>query len=70
MTGGQTSLGLTNNSDSDSKQEGELGEIRRFSPDRPALKIIRASEDELKAHEERLDLIDKKSGQSLWRIKH
>jgi DNA polymerase-3 subunit epsilon len=70
MTGGQTSLGLANNSDSDSKQEGELGEIRRFSPDRPALKIIRASEDELKAHEERLDLIDKKSGQSLWRIKH
>jgi DNA polymerase-3 subunit epsilon len=70
MTGGQTSLGLTNNSDSDFKQEGELGEIRRFSPDRPALKIIRASEDELKAHEERLDLIDKKSGQSLWRIKH
>jgi DNA polymerase-3 subunit epsilon len=70
MTGGQTSLGLANNSDSDSKQEGELGEIRRFSPDRPALKIIRASENELKAHEERLDLIDKKSGQSLWRIKH
>lgn len=70
MTGGQTSLGLANNSDSDSKQEGELGEIRRFSPDRPALKIIRANENELKVHEERLDLIDKKSGQSLWRIKH
>lgn len=70
MTGGQTSLGLANNSDSDSKEEGDVEEIRRFSPDRPALKIIRASEEELKVHEERLDLIDKKSGQSLWRIKH
>lgn len=70
MTGGQTSLGLANNSDSDSKEDGEVEAIRRFSADRPALKVIRASEDELKIHEERLDLIDKKSGQSLWRIKH
>jgi DNA polymerase-3 subunit epsilon len=70
MTGGQTSLGLANSSDSDSKEEGGIEEIRRFSQDRPALKIIRASEEELKVHEERLDLIDKKSGQSLWRIKH
>ena len=70
MTGGQTSLGLANDAGSDSKQEGEVGEIRRLSPNRPALKIIRASDTELKVHEERLDLIDKKSGQSLWRIKH
>lgn len=70
MTGGQTSLGLANNSDSDSKEEGEVEEIRRLSQNRPALKVIRASEEELKIHEERLDLIDKKSGQSLWRIKH
>lgn len=70
MTGGQTSLGLANNSDSDSKEDGEVEAIRRLSADRPALKVIRASEDELKVHEERLDLIDKKSGQSLWRVKH
>ncbi|QUX95409.1 DNA polymerase III subunit epsilon [Marinomonas sp. CT5] len=70
MTGGQTSLGLANNSDSDSKGEGEVEAIRRFSADRPALKVIKASESELKLHEERLDLIDKKSGQSLWRIQH
>ncbi|MDB4837741.1 DNA polymerase III subunit epsilon [Marinomonas sp.] len=70
MTGGQTSLGLAANSDSDSKQGGEAGEIRRLSSDRPALKIIRANESELKVHEERLDLIDKKSGQALWRVKH
>lgn len=70
MTGGQTSLGLANSSDSGSKEEGEVGEIRRIAAGRPALKIIRANESELKVHEERLDLIDKKSGQSVWRIKH
>ncbi|MBJ7538862.1 DNA polymerase III subunit epsilon [Marinomonas transparens] len=70
MTGGQTSLGLANSSDSDSKQEDVIGEIRRLATNRPALKVIRANEEELKMHEERLDLIDKKSGQSLWRIKH
>lgn len=70
MTGGQTSLGLANSSDSDSKEEGEVEEIRRIAAGRPALKVIRANEDEMKVHEERLDLIDKKSGQSVWRIKH
>ncbi|AEF55143.1 DNA polymerase III subunit epsilon [Marinomonas posidonica] len=67
MTGGQTSLGLANSSDSDSNEDGSVGEIRRLSPERPALKVIRASERELQAHEERLDLIEKKSGQALWR---
>ena len=70
MTGGQTSLGLATGSDSDSKSGEEVGVIKRLPADRPALKIIRANNDELKAHEERLDLIDKKSGQSLWRIVH
>lgn len=70
MTGGQTSLGLVNSSDSNAKEEGEMEKIRRLATGRPALKIIRASESELKVHEERLDLIDKKSGQSVWRMKH
>ncbi|MCV2402205.1 DNA polymerase III subunit epsilon [Marinomonas sp. C2222] len=70
MTGGQTSLGLATGSESESKQEGDVGGIRRLASDRPALKIIRANDSELQAHEERLDLIDKKSGQALWRIKH
>lgn len=70
MTGGQTSLGLASSSESASKEEGDVEKIRRLAASRPALKVIRASEEELKVHEERLDLIDKKSGQSLWRIKH
>lgn len=67
MTGGQTSLGLANNSDSEGKEEGDVDAIRRLSHDRKPLKIIRASQLELDSHEERLNLIDKKSGQSLWR---
>ncbi|MBR7889029.1 DNA polymerase III subunit epsilon [Marinomonas sp. A79] len=70
MTGGQTSLGLASDSGSESKEDGGAEAIRRLAADRPMLKVIRASDDELKAHEERLDLIDKKSGQSLWRVKH
>lgn len=71
MTGGQTSLGLNNSSDQSAGGDDDTGgEIYRLSADRPRLKVLRASDDELKLHEERLDLIDKKSGQSLWRIKH
>ncbi|MGO3344809.1 MAG: DNA polymerase III subunit epsilon [Marinomonas sp.] len=71
MTGGQTSLGLNNSSDQSAGGGDDTGgEIYRLSADRPRLKVLRASDDELKLHEERLDLIDKKSGQSLWRIKH
>lgn len=67
MTGGQTSLGLANHSDSQDKEEGDVDAIRRLSNERKPLKIIRASQLELESHEERLNLIDKKSGQSLWR---
>lgn len=70
MTGGQTSLGLSTASESESKQEGGAEGIRRLASDRPALRVIRANDSELQAHEERLDLIEKKSGQALWRIKH
>ncbi len=70
MTGGQTSLGLGSDSEKDSKNDDIGDTIHRLSSDRPRLKIIRASDDELKMHEERLDWIDKKSGQSLWRMKH
>ncbi|REG86511.1 DNA polymerase III subunit epsilon [Marinomonas pollencensis] len=70
MTGGQTSLGLSNGADQDSEGNENVGQIRRLSADRPMLKVLRANDEELKMHEERLDLIDKKSGQSLWRLKH
>lgn len=65
MTGGQISMNGLGGTDSDD-YEAQLA-VRRLSPDRPPLRVVRASDEELAAHEERLDLIDKKSGLSLWR---
>ncbi len=65
MTGGQTTLFAG---------EGEEGQgetvtmIRRLDPNRPPLKIIRATPEELAAHEQRLEDIDKSSGGNCqWR---
>ncbi len=64
MTGGQTDLLL------DGQSEGgpsTAGEIRRLAETRAPLRVIRASEDELAAHEARLVAIDKASGGGcLW----
>jgi DNA polymerase-3 subunit epsilon len=67
MTGGQTNLLL---SDEDAAHDGEAGgaSIRRLDAGRPALKIIRANESELAAHEERLNEVEKASeGNCVWR---
>lgn len=63
MTGGQTKLNLQN----DNGQQGDAGGIRRLNAGRAPLKVIRAGEQELQAHEARLDLVMKKGGSCLWR---
>ena len=69
MTGGQTSLGLHGDDDSDSGQDGGQ-RIRRLPTDRPRLAVIHATEDECAHHEARLDAIAKASGgKVLWRAK-
>ena len=65
MTGGQIAMNGLGGTDSE-EYEAQLA-IRRLSPDRQPLRVLRASDEELAAHEERLNLIDKKSGLSLWR---
>ncbi|MBF6649231.1 DNA polymerase III subunit epsilon [Methylobacter sp. BlB1] len=60
MTGGQFSL-----LDEDLAEQEEVGMSRvvsALSVDRPALKIIRCDEEELQAHQQRLEAIDKASG--------
>ncbi|BBC39707.1 DNA polymerase III subunit epsilon [Photobacterium damselae] len=64
MTGGQTSLQL---SSGESSAAGAENEIRRLTSGRKALKVVRASADEITAHEGRLDLIGKKAD-VIWRI--
>jgi len=64
MTGGQVSLSLGQ----DEITAGSTASpIRRLSADRPRLKIIRANKDELAAHAERLQAIEKKAGVCLWK---
>jgi len=64
MTGGQVALSL----DGPGAGPGGGAEIRRLSPDRPRLKVIRANQLELAAHEARLDALDLASGGAcVWR---
>jgi DNA polymerase-3 subunit epsilon len=62
MTGGQTSLEF-----SAGQGAGEGGDsVRRVIAGRKTLKVLKATADELQAHQERLDLVEK-SGTCLWR---
>jgi DNA polymerase-3 subunit epsilon len=64
MTGGQTSLQFNAGSSEDGGMGGES--IKRVAGGRKALKVIRATADELDAHQSRLDIVEK-SGSCLWR---
>ena len=65
MTGGQVTLSLDGN-----KQEGGLAQdnqIRRVSSERPALKVIHATEQELTLHQQHLEFIQQQSnGGCVW----
>ncbi|XOV77917.1 MAG: DNA polymerase III subunit epsilon [Aestuariibacter sp.] len=63
MTGGQTKLNLTGNENSHNQAE----QIIRLAEDRKPLKVIQASADELKSHQERLDIVEQAGGKCLWR---
>ncbi len=54
MTGGQEALALGSGADGGASQQGNVSPIRRVDANRPALKVIRASVEELEAHEQRL----------------
>lgn len=67
MTGGQVTLLLDR-----SAGQGEAGRsgagIRRLPPDRPSLPVIMATDEDIAAHESRLDAIEKASGGiCVWR---
>lgn len=65
MTGGQTTLVLSGEGEGGNAVTGAT--LKRLGPERPALKVIRASAAELEAHQNRLRGIDKASGGNcLW----
>ena len=65
MTGGQVSLSLGASSEPGTGRTRE--KIRRLSPDRPPLVVVRAGDDDLTAHGTRLAAINEASGgMCLW----
>jgi DNA polymerase-3 subunit epsilon len=63
MTGGQVSLRLEGDTtDTEIRFGFSTGPVRRIPPNRPPLAIVRATADELAAHQARLAAIDKTSG--------
>jgi len=62
MTGGQASL----LDDNDSGEADSAQTTVRLSADRPRLKVIACSEDDLAAHQQRLAKIAKASGDCIW----
>lgn len=60
MTGGQTALSLGSSGGGADTQSSEM--IRRLPQERRPIKVIRASDEELRLHQERLAALDKASG--------
>ncbi len=65
MTGGQTSLAFSADGDQNSQNTGD--NIQRIVRPSSGLRVVNASDDEIIAHESRLDLVLKKGGSCLWR---
>jgi DNA polymerase-3 subunit epsilon len=65
MTGGQFSLMQDENISSSITHESNVL-VKKFG-ERPSLVVLHCDEDVLKAHEARLDSIEKASGQCIWR---
>ncbi|WP_105167778.1 DNA polymerase III subunit epsilon [Pseudoalteromonas sp. T1lg23B] len=63
MTGGQVKLNLATGNDSN--EQNDSGSIRRLAADRPALKVVKATDEELQAHLARLEVVNK-NGETLW----
>lgn len=66
MTGGQTALALSTESQDASRERGEGDTFGRISSDRARLRVIKASDDELTLHQQKLEAIKASAGQCLW----
>ncbi|WP_277978457.1 DNA polymerase III subunit epsilon [Pantoea endophytica] len=66
MTGGQTSLAFSLDGEQNNQDGGE--NIQRIARPSSGLRVVSASDEEIVAHEGRLDLVQKKGGSCLWRV--
>ena len=68
MTGGQTSLGLSADDEGTGVGDASHSAIRRLASDRPRLRVIKPSEDEIANHEARLDVLAERCDEgAVWR---
>ncbi|MTD40917.1 DNA polymerase III subunit epsilon [Erwinia sp. CPCC 100877] len=65
MTGGQTSMTFAMEGEARQEQGNET--VQRVVRRARALRVIAASDEELRNHESRLDLVEDKGGSCLWR---
>ena len=65
MTGGQSSL--LDEGEAVDREAGTSHKPRQLANNRPALTVVYCSEEELAAHQQRLDAIEKASGLCLWK---
>ena len=66
MTGGQVTMSLDTKRTEVTEQESSDESLSRISLPQDALKVIRADEAELGAHQDHLATIEKMSGKTLW----
>lgn len=64
MTGGQSSL--LDEAQTGISESSTNTEVKRMPVDRPELKVIRCNDEELTAHQQRLEAIKKASGVCIW----
>jgi len=66
MTGGQVNLNISGQQASDGGQDNSRSGIRRLAQDRQSLRVVTASREEIERHQQKLEAINKSSGNCLW----
>ncbi|MBT6115494.1 MAG: DNA polymerase III subunit epsilon [Porticoccaceae bacterium] len=66
MTGGQVNLNISGQQASDGGQDNSRSGIRRLAQDRQPLRVVTASQEEIERHQQKLEAINKSSGNCLW----
>lgn len=66
MTGGQVNLNISDQQSADSGEVSSRSGIRRLPDNRPPLRVVRPSDEELALHQQKLDSIAKSSGNCVW----
>ncbi|CUX96406.1 DNA polymerase III subunit epsilon [Candidatus Doolittlea endobia] len=69
MTGGQTTMHFFMEGEQDQRDIGKTVQIQRVQRVQTSLKVIYANNKEVIAHEQYLDLVQKKCGKCIWRTK-